>query len=90
MKNKIKKIWHKYRPLFIKTGEILKNNKIIVVIILISILPIYFFGIKPAQVRKKCSTHYFIANGRGYFSRETRMVPDGQYKTCLRQNGLDN
>lgn len=55
MKNKIKKIWYKYRPLFIKTIEMLKNNKIVFVIIFISILSIYFFGIRPSQIRKKCA-----------------------------------
>ena len=46
----------------------LKNNKIIVVIILISILPIYFFGIKPAQVRKKCAIVERWTNTTTYFN----------------------
>lgn len=54
-KNKIKEIWFKYHPFFAKTKEIIKKNKIIILIILISILPIYFFGIKPTQIRKKCA-----------------------------------
>ena len=36
--------------------KILKENKIIVVIILISIISIYFFSIRPSQIRKQCST----------------------------------
>lgn len=49
MKNKIRKL--------LKLGiEIIKNNKLITVIILISLLFIYFLGIRPYQIRKQCST----------------------------------
>ena len=68
MKNKIKKIWFKYRPFFVKTREMLKNNKIVVVIIFISILSIYFFGIKPSQIRKKCAIVERWTNTTTYFN----------------------
>ena len=74
-----------------KIQEILKNNKIVVTIVLVSFLFIYFWNIRPSQIRKQCSTHeFYIVSGKGKFSEDIRGVSNEKYKLCLIQNGLAN
>lgn len=74
-----------------KIQEALKNNKVVVVIVLIAFLFLYFWNIRPSQIRKQCSTHeFYIVNGKGKFSGDIRGVSDEKYKLCLIQNGLSN
>jgi hypothetical protein len=74
-----------------KIQEILKNNKIVVAIVLVSFLFIYFWNIRPSQIRKQCSTHeFYIVSGKGKFSADIRGVSNEKYKLCLIQNGLAN
>lgn len=38
-----------------KIEQFIKSNKTVIVVILISFLPIYFFSIRPSQIKKQCS-----------------------------------
>lgn len=78
MKSKIQDFLKKYHPFFIKTRNILQANKIIVAIILVSILPFYFFGIRPSLIRKQCSA--VVKHNNSYSS----VVP-GYTETAERQ-----
>lgn len=52
MKNKIlQSIDRNYSKLI----PIIKNNKILIIVVLISLIYLYFFNIKPVQIRKECS-----------------------------------
>ena len=76
MKNKIQKL--------LKSGmEIIKNNKLITVIILISLLFIYFWVIRPYQVRKECSTVTKTSDSYQYINSEYNMTKERQKQKML-------
>ena len=76
MKNKLKKL--------LNPGiEIIKNNRLVVGIILISILSIYFFGIRPSQIRKECSTTVKYSNSYQYINPEYSEAMERQKQRML-------
>ena len=89
MKNKVQKL--------LKSGiEIIKNNKLITVIILISLLSIYFWGIRPYQIRKECSTTIKYNASYQYTNPEYNETAERQKQKMLvdyiecRNNNLAN
>ena len=72
--------------------KILKENKIIVVIILISIISIYFFSIRPSQIRKQCSTitkydsYQYINSEYNEKVEKQKQEKLGEYIQCRNSN----
>lgn len=60
---------------------IIKNNKVLVAAIIFAIFSIYFWGIRPSQIRQECSRVTSPYYGM-------RNATDSEYKSCLRKNGI--
>ena len=71
-------------------GFVVENKKrVIIVLVCVTvlvcflILPIYFFSVKPSQVRKDCYK-------KSYTSGRSSDSSDYAYEKCLKANGLNN
>lgn len=74
-----------------KIKKILKENKIIVVIILISLFFVYFWGVRPSQIRKLCSTYRISNEGEpSEYRYKVTNIGNDEYKSCLRRHGIEN
>jgi len=86
MTNKIEGIIDVYRPGFSKFGKFLKENMLIIVILMAFLLPIYFFSIKPSHIIKNCYKKAYV-DYRGHESHLT--YNDNNYDNCLKKSGIN-
>jgi len=71
------------------TQKTLEKNKTIIIIFLIAISLVYFFGIRPSQIRKQCSFYRLNSNDE-FSSFKSTNISTGEYESCLRKKGLSN
>ena len=68
-----------------KIRQIIINNKILVTIILVSVFSLYFFGVRPSQIKKECSMTMRTTDGVYHYRANST---DEEYKICLRKHGI--
>lgn len=70
----------------VKAKRIIIINKILIAFVLFAIVFVYFWGIRPMQIRKQCSVVVKYSTWLGSYTVD---ASDEEYRSCLRKNGME-